>query len=140
MNAVIYHTFSKNGNSKKIAESLKGDYFQIEPVKPVKNRFFAAIKFGFKQAFKMEVPIKKLDIDFAKYEEITLISPVWGGSVNIFMKQFLQSYPFHDKKVTIIATGGGKQAPNKYFDSYKGLIDGCCEIVAKQYYSKDQKQ
>lgn len=138
MKAIIYHSMSKKRTCKELALKIEGDHYEINPTKRINTYFFQLLVYGFKTSAKKEVKYEKIDIDFSKYEEIVLVSPVWAGQVNAFMRQFLKDNPFHDKKVTIIGSceGGYKN----YFETYKGLIDGCCEIVEKQMYVKGVKQ
>ena len=138
MKAIIYHSMSKKKTSKEIALKIEGDHFEIKPLKPINTYFFQLIVYGFKTVANKVVKYEKMDIDFSKYEEIVLVSPVWAGRVNAFMRQFLKDNRFHDKKVTIIGSCEGGY--DKYFESYKGLIDGCCEIVEKQMYVKGVKE
>ena len=138
MKAIIYNSMSKRRTSKDIALGIEGDHFEINPTKRINNFFFQLLVYGFKTVANIEVKYEEINIDFSKYEEIVLVSPVWANKVNAFMRQFLKDHRFHDKKVTIIGScdGGYK----KYFESYKGLIDSCCEIVEKQMYVKGIKE
>lgn len=138
MKAIIYHSLSKHKRSEQIAKAIDGDHYEIKPLKkPIKFYPFQLMYYGFLTVASKTVTYEPLDIDFDKYDEIVLVSPVWAGRVNAYMRQFLQDHPFHDKNVTLIAScdGGYK----KYFDSFKGLIDGCNEIVDKQVFVKGEK-
>jgi hypothetical protein len=137
MKAIIYHSVSKHHRSKNIALAIEGDHYEIESVKkPIKFVPFQMMYYGFLTVANRNAPIKPIEIDFLKYDEIVLVSPVWAGRANAYMRQFLKEHVFHDKKVTIIAScdGGYK----KYFESFKGLIDGCNEIVEKIVYVKGE--
>ena len=139
MKAIIVHSVSKNKRSLEIAKTFEGDIYEIKGTKkPLKFYPFQLVFYGFLTVSKRTVKLQPLDIDFSKYEEIVLISPVWAGQANAFMRQFLKDNRFHDKKVTIIGSCEGGY--DKYFESYKGLIDGCCEIVEKQMYVKGVKE
>ena len=138
MKAIIFHSMSKKKVSKGIAEKIEGDHFEIKPLKPINNFFFQLLAYGFATVANRSVKYEPMQIDFSKYEEIVLVSPVWAGRANAFMRQFLKDNPFHDKKVTIIGTCEGDY--KNYFESFKGLIDGCCEIVDKQMYIKGIKE
>lgn len=137
MKAIIYHSMSKNKRCKEIALNIEGDHYEIKPLKPINNIILQIIFYGYKTVFNKPVEYEKIDINFDLYDEIILVSPVWASRVNAFMRQFLKNNKFHDKKVTIIGScdGGYK----RYFESYKGLIDGCCEITGKQIYVKGEK-
>ncbi len=139
MNLIIVHSLSKNKRSLKIANELKGDLIRIEHIKkPIKNMFLQMMVYGFKTLTGKNVGIKPLNIDYSKYTDIYLISPVWAGRVNAFMRQFLKEYPFENKKVHLIGScdGGYKH----YFESYKNLIDISNQIVEKTIYVKGVKQ
>jgi hypothetical protein len=137
MKAIIYHTMSKRRRSEVIAKGIKGDHYEIKGTKrPIKFYPFQLFYYGFITVANKKVNLQPLHIDFAKYDEIVLVSPVWAGRVNAYMRQFLKDNQFHDKKVTIIASCDGGY--EKYFDSYKGLIDGCNTIVEKNIYVKGE--
>ena len=138
MKAIIFNSNSKHKRCEQVAFSIAGDRYEIKPIKPIKSIFWQMIVYGFKTVTKKPVEYHKIEIDFTKYEEIVLVSPVWAGQVNAFMRGFLKDNPFHDKKVIIIGCADGEN--KKYFESYKGLIDGCCEIVGKEFYIKGIKQ
>ena len=138
MKAIIYHTNSKNRRSENVAVTLDGDRYEIKVIKPYKSTFMQMLMYGYKTTFNKRVEYYKVDIDFDKYSDIVLISPVWAGKVNAVMRSFLLDNKFHDKKVTIIGCSDGVN--KKYFESYKGLIDGCCEIVGTDIYIKGVKQ
>jgi len=138
MKAIIYHSMSKHGRSKKIANEIDGDHFQIIPTrKPIKFIPFQMIYYGYLTVLNKEAPINKIDIDFDKYDEIVLVSPVWAGRANAYMRQFLKEYEFHGKKVSIIGSCDGGY--DKYFASFKGLIDGCNDIIERSVYVKGIK-
>ncbi len=138
MKAIIYHTNSKKRQCEKIAHTIYGDRYEIKVKKPYKSVFMQMLVFGYKTTFNKRVEYHKVDIDFNKYHELVLISPVWGGKVNAVMRTFLLDNKFHDKKVTIIGSSDGGN--KKYFDSYNGLIDGCCDIVERISYVKGKRQ
>lgn len=138
MKAIIYHSMSKRKTSEGIALKIEGDHYEIKVIKPIKTVFFQMLVYGYKTMAKKKMKYEEVNIDFSKYDEIVLVSPVWAGSVNAFMRQFLESNQFHGKKVTIIGScdGGYKN----YFESFKSVIDGCNEIVDEQIYVKGVKK
>ena len=138
MKAIFYHSLSKRKRSKKIAETFDGDLYEIVPMKkPITFVPLQMFVYGFMSVNKKPIPIKTMDIPFDKYDEVVLVSPVYAGKVNPFMRQFLKMYRFHDKKVTIVAScdGGYKN----YFKSIEPLIDNCCTVVDRQVYVKGEK-
>jgi len=77
-----------------------------------------------------------MDLDFDKYSDIYLVSPVWAGRVNAYMRQFLIEHPFENKRVHIIGScdGGYKD----YFSSFKKFIEPSNEIVETSIYVKGE--
>ncbi|AIO19599.1 flavodoxin [Candidatus Izimaplasma bacterium HR1] len=138
MKAIIYHSNSNKKRSETVAFSFDGDRYEVKPVKQYKSTFMQMLMYGYKTTFKKRVEYVHVGIDFDKYKEIVLVSPVWAGKVNAVMRTFLLDHKFHDKKVTLVGTSDGEN--NKYFESYKGLIDGCCEIVGTDLYIKGNKK
>lgn len=139
MTAIIVHSVSKNKRSLAIAKDFDGDVFEIKSKKRVIQFYpFQLAIYGFLTVSNRFVPIEDPKIDFNKYDHIVLISPVWAGRVNAFMRQFLKNHPFTNKKVTLVAScdGGYKN----YFDSFKEHIDSSNTIVDKQVYIKGIKQ
>ena len=138
MKAIIYHSNSSKKRSEQVAFTIEGDRYEIKPLKTYKSIFMQMLMYGYKTTFKKRVDYHPVEIDFDKYDEIVLISPIWAGKVNAVMRTFLLDHKFHDKKVTLIGTCDGEN--KKYFESFKGLIDGCCEIVGKELYVKGIKK
>ena len=138
MKAIIYHSNSKHRRSETIANTYEGDHFEIKHTKkPVKFYPFQLLYYGFLTASKKDVSLQPLTINWDKYDEVVIVSPVYAGQVNVFMRQFLKDYPFLGKQVTIIAScdGGYKN----YFDSFHGLIDPSNDIVNNIVYVKGNR-
>jgi len=135
MKAVIYHSVSKNQRCRNIAKDIDGDHFEIKGTK--KYISFVPLQmvvYGFKTVTSSRIKLVELNIDFDKYDEITLVCPVWADRVNAFVRQFLQNNKFKNKKITIIGSCDGGY--NKYFDSFDKYIDDSNEIVEKIIYVK----
>lgn len=98
---------------------------------------FQLFYYGFLTVSDRPVQIQEIDIDLNKYDEIYLVSPVWAGRINPFMKQFLKQYPLKNKKIHIIAScdGGYKN----YFESFKKQVDLSNEVVEEIVYIKGIK-
>lgn len=138
MTAVIYHSISKHQRSATIAQTIDGDHYRIEHVKrPIKCFFFQLFVYGFETAFHKSVKIKPIDIHYDQYDHIVLVAPVWAGRVNAYLRQFLKEQPFQNKKVTLIASCDGGY--DRYFDSFRGLIDESNEIVERIVYVKGER-
>lgn len=139
MNLVIVHSLSKHHYSLNIADAIDGDHIRIEPTKrPPRFYPFQLLVCGYQTVAEKDVGIQPLEIDFDKYSDIYLVSPVWAGRVNAYMRQFLKEYPFRDKAVHIIGSCLGGYT--HYFDSFEGWIHGSNQIVEKTIYVKGEKK
>jgi hypothetical protein len=138
MTAVIYHSVSKHKQSKRIAETYDGDHFEIQHAKrPIRCFLFQLMVYGFETVSNKKVKIQPVAIDYDKYDSIVLVAPVWAGRVNAYLRQFLKEHPFQNKKVTLVASCDGGY--NRYFDSFRGLIDETNEIVERVVYVKGER-
>lgn len=139
MTAIIVHSVSKHKRSLEIAKQFDGDVYEIKSKKRTIQFYpFQLAFYGFLTVSNRFVPIHEVEIDYEKYNHIVLISPVWAGRVNAFMRQYLKNHPFKNKKVTLVAScdGGYKT----YFSSFDDLIDESNTIIDKQVYIKGIKQ
>lgn len=133
MNLVIFHSTSKKHICKTIAEGLDGDILEIKHIKKYpKSLFCQMIRFGYETVLNKEVLMETLDIDFTKYTDIYLVSPVWAGRVDAYMRQFLKNYPFKGKSLHIYYNAGGENI--KYLDSMKPYIDESNTITESKIY------
>ena len=137
MKAIIFFSLTKKQNSRKIASKIEGDHFEIENLeKSIKFVVFKMLYYGYKAIGKKKVKYKAPEIDFKKYDEIVLVSPVWAGNVCSFMRQYLEHNIFKNKDVTIIASANGMN--NKYFLKYDGLLDETNKVKKHIMYVKDK--
>ena len=138
MNAIIYFSISKNQYSKKVAESLEGDVFRITPTDRVyKSRFLQLLMYGYKTTLNRPVDYHIDDIDYSKYDLVTIVSPVWAGRVCQYMRVFLESVPFKNKDVVIVGTSEGGY--KNYFSSYKGVLDPSNKVLNEIMYVSGEK-
>lgn len=135
MKAIIYNSFSKNRRSEAIAKSFEGDVFEIRPNKRIKSTAMQMFFYGYATVFKKKMKYTIDEIDFDKYDEIVLVSPVWAGRINAYTRQFIVDHPFHDKKVTIIGSCDGGYA--NYFASFEAILTGN-EIIDTIMYVKGE--
>lgn len=139
MNVVVYFSFSKDLNSKNIALTYDGDVFElVSKQKKYRCKTINMFIYGYKTMNNKDVKFEVPAIDFDKYEKVILVSPVWAGGVNLFMKKYLEKVRFKNKKVVIVGScdGGYKN----YFKSYEGLLDKSNEIIEEVIYVKGEKQ
>ena len=138
MNAIIYFSVSKGLQSQKVAKEIEGDLFRIVPRDKVyKSTFMQLFVYGFKTVANKPVYYEIEDIDFSKYDLITLVSPVWAGRVCQYMKSYLQTVPFKGKDVVIVGTCKGGY--DKYFSSYKGILEPSNKVLNEVMYVKGKK-
>jgi hypothetical protein len=138
VNAVIYFSISKDRNSKKVAESLEGDLFELKPKgKIYHSTIMQMLMYGYKTTSNRNVNYVIDDIDFSKYELITLVSPVWAGRVCQYMRRYLETVPFQEKDVILVGTSKGGYS--KYFASYKGILDPSNNVLNEIMYVDGNK-
>jgi len=138
MKAVIFFSNSKHQRSRAISEQYEGDKFEIVNIgRQVKFIPFQMIYYGYLTVFNRPVQTAYPEIEFNKYDEITLVSPIWAGRVNIFMKQFLENNEIKNKNIRIVGSCDGGY--NKYFSSYTDLIDSSNTIIEEVIYVKDKR-
>lgn len=126
---------SKLKRSKTIAESIEGLKVELKPVgKIYKSSFMQMFMYGFYTVFNKKVAFEIEEIDYEKYDTIYLVSPVWAGRLNQYMRKFLETTPFTGKKVVLIGScdGGYRQ----YFESYAGVLDPSNEVIESIIYVK----
>lgn len=138
MNATIYFSVSKERNSEIIAKSLEGDIYQIKPKGRIwKSTFMQMFMYGYKTTANKKVEFVVDDIDFSKYDLITLVSPVWAGRVCQYMRKYLETVPFKNKNVVLVGTSKGGYS--KYFSSYKDILDSSNKIINEIMYVDGKK-
>jgi len=138
MKAVIYFALSKKHNGRNFADTIDGDHYEILNLDKVKKTYFLNMfVYGYKSYAKKEVHFESPVIDFDKYDEIVLISPVWAGKICIYMKQYLQENRFKNKTVSIIATSMGEN--KNYFKTYDGILDESNKVIEHLMYAKGKK-
>jgi flavodoxin len=128
--AIIYYSLS--GRTKRELENrYEGDFFRIKgKIKIPKNYWISMFYLGFYSSFRVPLNYDDLKIDFDKYDEIVLGSPVWAFTFVPFLKRFLRENKFKNKKVTILITHeGGPSKTLKHFDKY---LDKSNEIIKKE--------
>ncbi len=126
MRAIIY--FSLTGSTKKELESrFAGDYYRIESAKKLPKRLFCQLfLLGFYSSFSIPLKYKPMSIDFDKYDEIVLGTPVWAFTITPIMKHFLKKNKFENKKVSLLITCGGN--PKNSLSTFKKLLDPSNEV------------
>lgn len=137
MKAVIYFSLSKKKRSKEIAKTIEGDLFELLPATHI-PRFFLTrlIILGFATMRNKKVDFDAPKIDFDKYEEVVVVFPIWAGRMAQYMRCYLESVPFKNKKVTIIATSdSGRKG---YILNLTEIVEESNEVLDIVMYKKNQ--
>ena len=135
MKAILY--VSLTGTAKKVMNNYEGEVFEIEgDVKIPKSRFMQMFVFGYHVVAKKNLPIKPVGFDATKYNDITLVTPVWAGNVSGFMRTFLENHKLNDKNITLVASCDG--GPGKVMSEYKLLLKGN-KIIDEHIYVRGER-
>ena len=138
MKAIIYFSLSRKGRCREIASTFEGSLFEIVNLeKAYRAGFINMLVYGFKSVSEHSVQYVPPLINFDDFNEVVLVSPVWAGKVNLYMRKYLETVPFKNKKVTLV--GNCDSGYKNYFESYEGLIDKSNKVVDKQMYIKGKK-
>ena len=131
MKAIIYYSLS--GHTKKACEErFEGDFYRLKgKIKIPKSYIMQLIYLGMFATLNSKLSYQPIDIDFDKYDEIVLASPVWAWTIVPFMKKFLKDHPFKDKKVTLLITHMG--GPGKTLKKFQKRLHPSNVII--QTYS-----
>ena len=127
MKAIIYYSLSGN-TEKELKKRFEGDYFKLKgKIKIPKLYIFQLAYLGMFATMNKDLKYEPVDIDFDKYDEIVLGSPVWAWTIVPFIKKFLKDNKFKNKKVTLLMTNLG--GTGKAFKRFKKYIDPSNEII-----------
>ena len=82
---LLYYSFT--GNCELVAGEYSKQGYEVKKIETVKkvlpNGFFASIMTGgFLAGIQAKSKIKQLDVDFDKYEEVIVCSPIWNGNLS----------------------------------------------------------
>lgn len=107
---VVYYSFE--GNTKRaaeqLAEKLGADIVELRTVKEIPRKGIGKFFVGGGQAlFKKCPPLRNMENDMGKYEEIILGSPIWAGKCAPAINSFLKAYPVEEKVAAVFTSSGG---------------------------------
>ena len=107
---VVYFTYTNN--TKKIAEKIKAklncDILEIKPVKPYDTDYDTVVRLEQNNETAKKTPdIQSINVDFSKYDEIILGTPVWWYTIAPVIRTFLKQNDLSGKKIVPFATNGG---------------------------------
>ncbi len=129
MKAIIYYSLS--GRTKQELESrYEGDFYRVKGKIKIPTNYWIQMGYlGFFASFSVPLNTEELNIDFNKYDEIVLGSPVWAFTISPFMKKFLKENSFSNKKVSLLITHEG--GPGKAMRHFERLIDKSNQIIQR---------
>lgn len=107
---VVY--FSRTGNTKYIAEYIKGitkaDIFEIVTVNPYPTEYRATTEQATKELNENYLPELKAKVqNFGDYDTIILGYPIWWGTIPQAVKKFILDNNFSGKTIAPFCTHGG---------------------------------
>ena len=130
---VIYYSWSKMGNTQKLAEYM-GEKLNatIEKLIDKKEKKGAVgwLQGGVKGARKMLTEIEPIKAKLEEYELICIGGPVWSWDLNPVVRTFLTNYKLGNKKI-ILFTTMGKNGDDNCFTSMKSLIGDKADILGQ---------
>ena len=105
-------TYSLGGNTRSVATKMKewldADIYEIKTKVPYPQDYDQMVEQGKIEVESGFMPeIEELNIDFSKYDNIVLGSPVWWYTFAPAMNAYLKNADFLGKKVYVFATNGG---------------------------------
>jgi cobalamin biosynthesis Co2+ chelatase CbiK len=131
MKAIIYYSLSSQ-TKKACEERFEGDFYLLKGKSKIpKSYAMQLIYLGMFATLNSKLSYQPIDIDFDKYDEIVLASPVWAWTIVPFIKKFLKDHPFKDKKVTLLITHMG--GPGKTLKKFQKRLHPSNVII--QTYS-----
>jgi hypothetical protein len=125
--AILYYSLggATRAEAAKRAEASGADVFEVLEAK--KRGMFAAFLPGCPQALgRKATAIRPLSIDWSKYDEVTLMSPVWAGHPAPAFNAALELIP-KDKVLRIVLCSSGGETPKSK--------DATIELLRKQGYA-----
>ena len=116
MSKILVSYFSASGVTKrvaeKIAEAIKGDLFEIEPVEKYTPEDLDWTNKKSRSSVEMQnksfrPKIKDNNLDISNYDIILIGFPIWWGDVPKIILTFLDTYDLSGKTVIPFCTSGG---------------------------------
>ena len=121
---VVY--FSRTGYTKKlayeIAQQQEAEIFEIKTTEKIKGNlgFWWCGRFGM---HKWGMPLEQTDIDFSKYEQVTICSPTWVFSLSSPVREFCKQNKGKIKHANYVITHFMGCKFNKIAKEMDSLLD-----------------
>ncbi len=105
--------------SKKVAQVVNGDLFEIIPERPYTKEDLDWQNKNSRSTLEMQDetsrPLIKSRVDnMNEYKTIYLGFPIWWYKAPTIINTFLESYDFTDKKIILFCTSGGSSLTDSY--------------------------
>lgn len=142
---VVYYSFE--GNTKRaaeqLAEKLGADIVELRTVKEIPRKGIGKFFVGGGQAlFKKCPPLRNMESDMGKYEEIILGTPIWAGKCAPAINSFLKAYPVEEKVAAVFTSSGGgdnKSCMKDFFRRFSALKYSAALSDSRNPASKDNE-
>jgi len=122
---VIFYSLQNNCEfiADYICDKLNCDKHKIELKKGLKKDSFSKFVVGGMQAiFKINPKLLDYKIDFDKYDNVVIGSPVWGGNLSSPMRSLLNQEKIKDKNVFLYCCYAGDEG--KLFEETEKILSG----------------
>ena len=122
---ILVSYFSASGVTKnvatKIAESIQGDLFEIEPKEKYTNQDLDWTNKNSRSSIEMAVPSSRPEIlhlvdNVSQYDTILIGFPVWWYTAPNIIRTFLEENDFTGKKIYLFVTSGGSSEKKCFQD------------------------
>lgn len=122
MGKVLVCYFSVSGNTKKVAEkiaaSIEGDLFEIEPVLKYTDDDLDWTNKNSRSSVEMNNNVKpeivKKELNINDYDTVCLGFPIWWYKEPTIIDKFLDEYNMVGKKIYVFVTSGSSSVDSTY--------------------------
>lgn len=125
----IFIYYSLTGNGDMVADYLKDKGYDILKVETSevlpKNFILRILTGGYKAMINYCDKLENFDIDFFKYDEVVIGSPIWNSRISSPINTVLKELDLNNKKLTfILYSGNGKENKATEFikEKYKNSL------------------
>lgn len=145
MNKALVSYFSATGNTKavaeKIAASLNGDLFEIEPVTKYTNDDLDWTNESSRSSIEMMNNSSRPDIvqkvaNIEEYDTVYIGFPVWWDVAPRIINTFIEENDLTGKKIYVFVTSGSSSEENSFKD-LKGKYSNLDFIAAKRFTGEE---
>ena len=129
MSKILVSYFSASGVTKKVAESIKADLFEIEPVQKYTDEDLNWHDKKSRSSIEMQDKTSRPEIrntvsNIDEYDTIIIGFPVWWYTAPTIINTFIEENNLEGKNVYVFVTSGGSSSQGSFKDlknTYKNL-------------------